>query len=72
MKKEELDEITERLGEGFIVVKDNGEDGILCNMQCHSPQVFLTLLTAIVVANPETKECFKHFVKHIDDVIKEV
>lgn len=70
MKKNEFDEIAEKLGEGYIIVKDNGDNGILCGIQCPSPVEFLGMLTAVVVANPNTIPLFKHFAKNIDEVIK--
>ena len=72
MEKVDLNEIVQKLEHEFIIVKDNGENEMWCGMQCSKPETFLSMLTAIVLANPETKAFFKHFAQHIDEILSKV
>ena len=73
MSKEEIKDIAERLhaNDGkFILVKVDDDGDMDCAMHCKEPADFLSMLTAIVVAQPKTRECFKIFANQIDELMK--
>lgn len=73
MSKEEFEEVADRLhdnGGKYILVKVDDDGGMNCAMHCKEPTDFLSMLTAMVVAQPKTRECFKIFANQIDELMK--